>query len=153
MRYEGIEQVSDSGLQYNSIASRLFYDPFISLSNKYFCRCYSLEDDFRTLDLLTEAREQNKCLRLQVETLRQKLADAEGDIKVLRTNNNRIPIEQQETQLAPAMHQREEMIEQLEKLNLKVSLKRKIQCHRYISEIKVVHNSFSSLLIYVHYWL
>jgi len=73
------------------------------------------------LDLLTEAREQNKCLRLQVETLRQKLTDAEGDIKVLRTNNNRIPIEQQETQLAPAMHQREEMIEQLEKLNLRVS--------------------------------
>lgn len=153
MRYEGIEQVSDSGLQYNGITSRLFYDLFISLSNKYFCRCYSLEDDFRTLDLLTEAREQNKCLRLQVETLRQKLADAEGDIKVLRTNNNRIPIEQQETQLAPAMHQREEMIEQLEKLNLKVSLKRKIQYHRYISEIKVVHNNFSSLLIYVHYWL
>jgi len=73
------------------------------------------------LDLLTEAREQNKCLKLQVETLRQKLTDAEGDIKVLRSNNNRIPIEQQETQLAPAMHQREEMIEQLEKLNLKVS--------------------------------
>ncbi|EGI64468.1 PREDICTED: coiled-coil domain-containing protein 149-like [Acromyrmex echinatior] len=81
----------------------------------------SFDDDFRTLDLLTEAREQNKCLRLQVETLRQKLTDAEGDIKVLRTNNNRIPIEQQETQLAPAMHQREEMIEQLEKLNLKCS--------------------------------
>lgn len=112
-------------LQYNNIISELFYDPFISLNNKYFCRCYSLEDDFRTLDLLTEAREQNKCLRLQVETLRQKLADAEGDIKVLRTNNNRIPVEQQETQLAPVMHQREEMIEQLEKLNLKVSLKRK----------------------------
>lgn len=82
---------------------------------------YSFDDDFRTLDLLAEAREQNKCLRLQVETLRQKLADAEGDIKVLRTNNNRIPIEQQETQLAPTMHQREEMIEQLEKLNLKVN--------------------------------
>ncbi|XP_018056234.1 PREDICTED: coiled-coil domain-containing protein 149 isoform X2 [Atta colombica] len=81
----------------------------------------NFDDDFRTLDLLTEAREQNKCLRLQVETLRQKLTDAEGDIKVLRTNNNRIPIEQQETQLAPAMHQREEMIEQLEKLNLRCS--------------------------------
>lgn len=77
------------------------------------------------MDLLTEAREQNKCLRLQVETLRQKLADAEGDIKVLRINNNRMPVEQQETQLAPAMHQREEMIEQLEKLNLKVSMRRK----------------------------
>lgn len=75
------------------------------------------------MDLLTEAREQNKCLRLQVETLRQKLADAEGDIKVLRiTNSNRTSVQQQDAQLAPAMHQREEMIEQLEKLNLKVSI-------------------------------
>lgn len=84
-------------------------------------RCYSSDEDFRTLDLLTEAREQNKCLRLQVEALRQKLADAEGDIKALRTNSNRTPVEQQDAQLAPAMHQREEMIEQLEKLNLKCS--------------------------------
>lgn len=74
------------------------------------------------MDLLTEAREQNKCLRLQVEALRQKLADAEGDIKALRTNSNRTSVQQQEAQLAPAMHQREEMIEQLEKLNLKVSI-------------------------------
>lgn len=84
-------------------------------------RCYSSGGDFRTLDLLTEAREQNKCLRLQVEALRQKLADAEGDIKALRTNSNRTSVQQQEAQLAPAMHQREEMIEQLEKLNLKCS--------------------------------
>jgi len=98
---------------------------FFLLNDKYFCRCYNLEDDFRTLDLLTEAQEQNKCLRLQVETLRQRLLDAEGDIKVLRINNNhnnRILVDQQDAQLAPAMHQREEMIEQLEKLNLKVSL-------------------------------
>lgn len=69
-----------------------------------------------------EAREQNKCLKLQVETLRQKLGDAEGDIKALRMNNNRSSVEQPETQLAPSMHQREEMIEQLEKLNLKVNI-------------------------------
>ncbi|KAM0735452.1 Coiled-coil domain-containing protein 149 [Formica fusca] len=84
-------------------------------------RCYSLDEDFRTLDLLTETREQNKCLRLQVETLRQKLADAEADIKALRTNSNRTMVEQQDAQLAPVMHQREEMIEQLEELNLKCS--------------------------------
>ncbi|RLU24609.1 hypothetical protein DMN91_002698 [Ooceraea biroi] len=86
-------------------------------------KCDSLENNFRTLDLLTEAREQNKCLRLQVETLRQRLMDAEGDIKALRTNNNhnnRVSVDQ-EAQLAPAMHQREEMIEQLEKLNLRCS--------------------------------
>lgn len=85
-------------------------------------RCYNLDDDFRTLDFLTEAREQNKCLRLQVETLRQKLKDAEGDIKALRMNNNRVTVDEQDTQLAPSMHQREEMIEQLEKLNLKVTI-------------------------------
>lgn len=81
-----------------------------------------MNDDFRTSDLLAEAAEQNKCLRLQVEMLRQKLSDAEGDIKALRKNNNHISIEQQDAQLAPTMHQREEMIEQLEKLNLKVSV-------------------------------
>jgi hypothetical protein len=51
--------------------------------------------------------------------------DAEGDIKVLRINNNhnnRISVDQQDAQLAPAIHQREEMIEQLEKLNLKVNI-------------------------------
>ncbi|XP_012232002.1 coiled-coil domain-containing protein 149 [Linepithema humile] len=84
-------------------------------------RCHSVDDNLRTLDLLTEAREQNKCLRLQVETLRQKLAEAVGDIKALRINNNRTLVEQQDTQVAPAMHQREEMIEQLEELNLKCS--------------------------------
>lgn len=57
-----------------------------------------------------------------METLRQKLGDAEGDIKALRMNNNRVSVEQQDIQLAPSMHQREEMIEQLEKLNLKVKI-------------------------------
>ncbi|XP_015589543.1 coiled-coil domain-containing protein 149 isoform X2 [Cephus cinctus] len=79
---------------------------------------YNLDENFRTQDLLIETREQNKCLRLQVETLRQKLGDAQGDIKVLRTSN-RTSGDQQEVQNVPAAHQREEMIEQLEKLNIK----------------------------------
>ncbi|KAK0182599.1 hypothetical protein PV327_000720 [Microctonus hyperodae] len=82
-------------------------------------RMYSLDEDFRTMDLLTEVREQNKCLRLQVETLRQKLGDAQGDIKVLRTSNNTNMELIGPQQLAPAAHAREEMIEQLEKLNVK----------------------------------
>lgn len=99
------------------------------------------------MDLLTEAREQNKCLRLQVETLRQKLADAEGDIKALRTNSNRTPVEQQEAQFAPAMHQREEMIEQLEKLNLKVSIThKKASIINYLSYIYYI-----STYIYTRY--
>ncbi|XP_012250877.2 coiled-coil domain-containing protein 149 isoform X2 [Athalia rosae] len=74
--------------------------------------------DSSAIHLLAEIREHNKCLRLQVETLRQKLGDAQGDIQVLRTNN-RCGVEQSEVQPAPAAHQREEMIEQLEKLNIK----------------------------------
>lgn len=81
----------------------------------------NVDDDFKKLDLLTEAREQNKCLRVQVEMLRQKLSDALGDIKVLRANNSRVCGGQQESQCLPAVHQREEMTEQLEKLNIKCS--------------------------------
>lgn len=79
-----------------------------------------MDEDFRTMDLLAEIREQNKCLRLQVETLRQKLRDAQGDIKVLRTSSNHSNLEPSNSQLAPAIHEKEEMIEQLEKLNVKV---------------------------------
>lgn len=83
-------------------------------------KCYDFVSDFTTVDLLAEAKEQNKCLKLQVATLKQKLADAQRDIKVLRSNN-RMAVEQQDTQCAPAVHQREEMIEQLERLNVKCS--------------------------------
>ncbi|XP_043273514.1 coiled-coil domain-containing protein 149 isoform X2 [Venturia canescens] len=75
------------------------------------------DNEIRTMELLMEAREVNKCLRLQVETLKQKLGDARADIKVLRaTSQSNI---EQSTQLAPDVHQREEMIEQLEKMNIK----------------------------------
>lgn len=54
-----------------------------------------------------------------------------------------MPIEQQETQLAPAMHQREEMIEQLEKLNLKVKGEKFNITN--ILEIKVMYNFLLSI--------
>ncbi|KAI4495037.1 hypothetical protein M0804_001238 [Polistes exclamans] len=82
---------------------------------------YSTDNDFNTLNLLSKSREHNKCLMLQVEILKQKLRDVQGDIKILRTNNNRSNKEQQETQYTSAIHQKEEMIEQLEKLNIKCS--------------------------------
>ena len=66
-----------------------------------------------------ETREQNKCLRLQVETLRQKLIDSQADIKVLRTSSCS-SFEQRKPHLVTDAYQREEMIEQLEKLNIKV---------------------------------
>ena len=69
------------------------------------------------MDLLIEAREQNKCLRLQVDTLRHKLKEAQDDIKVFRaTKNEEVKSIVESTS---AIHQREELIEQLEKLNVK----------------------------------
>lgn len=100
----------------------IFVFPFSSLFNSnIFFRHFANDNEIRTMDLLMETREQNKCLRLQVETLRQKLGDAQADIKVLRTSNHG-NIDHREVQLAPDVHQREEMIEQLERLNVKVCL-------------------------------
>ncbi|XP_076239169.1 coiled-coil domain-containing protein 149-like [Calliopsis andreniformis] len=81
--------------------------------------CYNLNDHLKTLDLLTETREQNKCLKLQVETLRQKLRDIQRDAAVLCTNDKEIRKGPRDAWSTPAVHQREEMIEQLEKLNIK----------------------------------
>ena len=76
-----------------------------------------LEEDTKLMDLLIEAREQNKCLRLQVDTLRQKLKESQDDIKALRSKKTQdvMPI----NEVTPALHQREEMIQQLECLNVK----------------------------------
>lgn len=69
-----------------------------------------------------EAREQNKCLRLQVSTLRQKLEDDGTDMKTLYKTTTQSCVKQQGSECTPAVHQREEMIEQLERLNVKVTL-------------------------------
>lgn len=107
-------------LMAEQIQERLMYFKKQTNVNREMDKCYNFDSELSTLDLLTEAKEQNKCLKLQVETLRQKLSDAQRDIKVLR-NNNKACAEQQDAQCAPAVHQREEMIEQLEKLNVKCS--------------------------------
>ena len=77
----------------------------------------NVDEDTKLMDLLVEAREQNKCLRLQVDTLRQKLKEAQEDIKALRSKKTEEP--RPTSEITPALHQREEMIEQLEKLNVK----------------------------------
>ncbi|XP_011500168.1 PREDICTED: coiled-coil domain-containing protein 149 [Ceratosolen solmsi marchali] len=77
----------------------------------------SVEEDTKLMDLLIESREQNKCLRLQVDTLRHKLKEAEEDIKALRSKRTEDP------KLIA-----KELIEQLEKLNVKcVQLKLDLQ--------------------------
>lgn len=76
----------------------------------------TLEEDTKLMDLLIEAREQNKCLRLQVDTMKHKLKESQDDIKALRAKKNedfRPTVES-----TTAVHQREELIEQLEKLNV-----------------------------------
>lgn len=77
----------------------------------------NLEEDTKIMDLLIESREQNKCLRLQVDTLRHKLKEAEEDIRALRSKKAESP--QTMVKDFPELHQREELIEQLEKLNVK----------------------------------
>lgn len=94
-----------------------FISPGFSVHKDIRSKKSSLEEETKLVDLLQEAKEDNKCLRLQVSTLRQKLKEAEDDIKALRSkkNNELRPT----SEVTPALHQREEMIEQLEKLNVK----------------------------------
>ncbi|XP_014216461.1 coiled-coil domain-containing protein 149 [Copidosoma floridanum] len=79
-------------------------------------RLTTLEEGTKLMDLLIETQEQNKCLRLQVDTMRQKLKEAQEDIKALRSKKIQ-NLKLNDTTVA--LHQREEMIEQLEKLNVK----------------------------------
>lgn len=78
--------------------------------------------------LLGDTREMNKALLLEVESLRQKLSESEGDIKVLRKQSNHLRFNNHvysDAQIFP-VHQREELVEQLEKSNLKVTKPRSL---------------------------
>ncbi|CAG2054321.1 unnamed protein product [Timema podura] len=68
--------------------------------------------------LLDESRERNKDLCIHLEDLRQKLADAQGDLKVLRSQQQKSRPISGENTLFPS-HQREELVQQLETTNLK----------------------------------
>ncbi|XP_033729980.1 coiled-coil domain-containing protein 149-like, partial [Pecten maximus] len=67
--------------------------------------------------VLIETREQNKSLQFDVEDLRQKLHDAQGDIKLLREQIARQRVgttdEGMNTRHFPA-HERENLVQQLE---------------------------------------
>lgn len=85
---------------------------------------YSQAPGQNVAKLLNDTRELNKALTLQIESLRQKLNEAEGDIRVLRRqalNNKGNGNIYGESQVFPA-HQREELVEELEKSNLKVNV-------------------------------
>nr|CAD7452187.1 unnamed protein product [Timema tahoe] len=69
--------------------------------------------------LLDESRERNKDLCIHLEDLRQKLADAQGDLKVLRSQQQKSRPISGENTLFPS-HQREELVQQLETTNLKL---------------------------------
>ncbi|XP_063221313.1 coiled-coil domain-containing protein 149 [Bacillus rossius redtenbacheri] len=72
--------------------------------------------------VLGETKELNKALRMEVEDLRQKLRDAQGDMKVLRLrgSHGRSACGPGDDHSFPA-HQREELVQQLETINLKCS--------------------------------
>lgn len=70
------------------------------------------------LQILGETKEQNKALKMEAEDLKQKLRDAQGDMKVLREHLNQqrnAPIVR-DNEAFPS-HQREELVQQLETLN------------------------------------
>lgn len=72
--------------------------------------------------LLGNTREHNKLLKLELETTKQCLLEARGDIHVLRQQFQTIQKSGADItdQIFP-VHQREELVEQLEKLGAKVS--------------------------------
>lgn len=96
-----------------------------------------LEEDTKLMDLLIEAREQNKCLRLQVDTLRQKFKESQEDIKALRSKKNYDSLPKSE--ITPALHQREELIEQLEKLN--------VRCRQLRKDLQTVLDEKQELIV------
>nr|XP_031845362.1 coiled-coil domain-containing protein 149 isoform X2 [Nomia melanderi] len=119
-----LRQCRSQGDQFKSMAEQM-QEKFVQLQTQINSAqdsngCYNLENHFKTLDLLMEAREQNKCLRLQVSTLRQKLEDSGTDVKTLHKSTAQSCVKQQGPECTPAVHQREEMIEQLERLNVKL---------------------------------
>lgn len=87
-----------------------------SPSNLSIPRTDTLKEDTKLMDLLIEAKEKNKCLQLQVDTLRQKLREAQDDIKALRSRKNHVEVVDD---ITPEIHQREELVEQLEQLHVK----------------------------------
>lgn len=70
--------------------------------------------------LMSETKEHNKALKIEVEDLRQKLRDCQGDNKVLRLSLSqlRAGVNVGENHTFPS-HQREELVQQLETLNVK----------------------------------
>lgn len=79
---------------------------------------FSIPATCNSLQLLAEANEQNKSLRLELQDLKQKLRDAYGDIKVLRAGLTEAVRGNGGREVLPA-HQKEELVEQLETLAAK----------------------------------
>ncbi|XP_054272003.1 coiled-coil domain-containing protein 149 [Macrosteles quadrilineatus] len=71
-------------------------------------------------DHYMEVREQNKTLRYEIQDLKQKLREAYGDIKVLRAGAAEGSRSNNVKDVIPA-HQREELVEQLEKMSGRAS--------------------------------
>lgn len=88
-----------------------------------FSRCQETNENSNYVESsIEQVYEQNKCLKSNIEILKKQLNDARRNVTGLESYNNQHSdwINVQNVQLAPTMHQREEMIQQLEKLNMKV---------------------------------
>ncbi|XP_071448186.1 coiled-coil domain-containing protein 149 [Hetaerina americana] len=76
---------------------------------------------YSVAQILGETTEKNKALRIELEDVRQRLRDAQGDVKVLRMQlaHQRSTAVVESDPFPP--HQREELVKQLETLNSKYS--------------------------------
>ncbi|XP_066991607.1 coiled-coil domain-containing protein 149 [Anabrus simplex] len=110
------EQLQD---RYSTLKKKSF-DLGLSRAYLYSDGLDSYSSGSSILQVLEESKEKNKALRIEVEDLRQRLRDAQGDIKVLRVrlNQQRTNAASGENQTFPS-HQREELVQQLETLNQK----------------------------------
>ncbi|GLH03201.1 Uncharacterized protein GBIM_09100 [Gryllus bimaculatus] len=110
------EQLQD---RYTSLKKKSF-DLGLSRSYLYSSGTDCYDTGSTIMEILNETKEKNKAMKIEIEDLRQKLRDAQGDVKVLR-----LRVSQQkncgmsgENQNFPS-HQKEELVQQLEIMNVK----------------------------------
>lgn len=87
-----------------------------SLLGVYDMRGFKGEREQSLVQLLCELKEQNKSLQSEVDDLKQKLTDAQGDIRILREQTTRCRRESVDEEYVPKQfsHEREGLVKQLE---------------------------------------
>ncbi|WAR22289.1 CC149-like protein [Mya arenaria] len=117
--------------RYQSLKKGLTKQPLQSSSDTAISKCYTDTQSQNLARLLYESQENRKSLKFEVDDLKQKLIDAQGDIRLLREQIARQRVgttdEGMNTRIFPA-HEREQLVQKLESSNEKyVQLERDLQ--------------------------